>query len=113
MNKTVKRKWVKALRSGKFKQGANRLVWNDQYCCLGVLCEILGGKKVEGTDRTFSSFPREQGFLIDGYFCAGSLPQQTADRIKLSVRACRKLAELNDKRIMSFKDIADHVERYY
>lgn len=34
----VKRKWVTALRSGKYKQGRDFLHtrWNDTYCCLGV-----------------------------------------------------------------------------
>lgn len=40
MNKELKEKWIKALRSGKFKQGRSFLNANDKYCCLGVLCEI-------------------------------------------------------------------------
>lgn len=36
-----KEPWVAALRSGKYKQGFNRLVTRDgEYCCLGVKCEI-------------------------------------------------------------------------
>lgn len=39
------KKWVKALRSGQFKQGIGTLKqFNSdgqaQYCCLGVLCEL-------------------------------------------------------------------------
>ena len=39
------KKWVKALRSDKFKQGAGTLKqFNSkgqaQHCCLGVLCEL-------------------------------------------------------------------------
>lgn len=39
-------KWVKALRSGKYKQGNGSLIEEDEhgnkkYCCLGVLGEIL------------------------------------------------------------------------
>lgn len=40
MNKKVKAKWVKALKSGEFKQGKNTLKNNGKYCCLGVLCEL-------------------------------------------------------------------------
>jgi len=36
----VAQKWVKALRSGKYKQGRNRLRKKDRFCCLGVLCEL-------------------------------------------------------------------------
>lgn len=41
----VAKKWVKALRSGKYKQGTERLHariegLKDEFCCLGVLCDI-------------------------------------------------------------------------
>lgn len=37
---TTKEEWIAALRSGEFKQGKSRLVSNDGYCCLGVMCEV-------------------------------------------------------------------------
>lgn len=46
MNKDLQDKWVKALRSGKYEQGAERLCTqtdSDQeakFCCLGVLYDI-------------------------------------------------------------------------
>ena len=45
MKKSWADKWVKALRSGKYKQGRERLHKVDasnhhKYCCLGVLCEL-------------------------------------------------------------------------
>lgn len=45
MTKTLKRKWLKALRSGDYKMGRGRLRQTDEdgtvrHCCLGVLCEI-------------------------------------------------------------------------
>src|SRR5258708_7031143 len=41
MDPQVKQLWVEALRSGKYKQGQNRLADDlDHYCCLGVLCEV-------------------------------------------------------------------------
>lgn len=39
MNENAK-KWVAALRSGEFRQGKYQLCCGEQYCCLGVLCEI-------------------------------------------------------------------------
>lgn len=37
----VKKKWTEALRSGRFDQGAGQLRdLSDNYCCLGVLCQI-------------------------------------------------------------------------
>lgn len=45
MKQNIMKKWVKALRSGKFKQGTGTLKqYNSKrqvkYCCLGVLCEL-------------------------------------------------------------------------
>ena len=40
------RRWIKALRSGEYQQGTCHLRIPgepyDKYCCLGVLCEIIG-----------------------------------------------------------------------
>lgn len=39
-------KWMKALRSGKHKQGTGALQGYDEgYCCLGVACKVLIPKK--------------------------------------------------------------------
>jgi hypothetical protein len=45
MKQNIMKKWVKALRSGKYKQGESYLkaTWTKQgtkHCCLGVLCEL-------------------------------------------------------------------------
>ena len=34
------RKWIEALRSGEFEQGQGALRKGNQYCCLGVACEL-------------------------------------------------------------------------
>lgn len=39
LNKVAKA-WVKALRSGKYKQGKGALFENGRYCCLGVLARL-------------------------------------------------------------------------
>lgn len=40
MNQTLKRKWVKALLSGKYQQDTGALKCGRFYCCLGVLREV-------------------------------------------------------------------------
>jgi hypothetical protein len=40
----IKDKWIAALTNGEYKQGKGYLRLGDTYCCLGVLCEILGWK---------------------------------------------------------------------
>lgn len=56
MNKTIKSRWVKALRSGKYTQGTGYLKESQpdgtaNHCCLGVLCELYvdsaEGKRVK------------------------------------------------------------------
>lgn len=41
MKAAVKKAWVAALRSGKYKQGRGKLRTADnKFCCLGVLCNL-------------------------------------------------------------------------
>jgi hypothetical protein len=42
MDQLIAKKWVAALRSGKYKQGKGVLHDQDKntYCCLGVLCDL-------------------------------------------------------------------------
>ena len=45
MKKKVMEKWVKALRSGSYKQGRHALKYKTKagvvrHCCLGVLCDL-------------------------------------------------------------------------
>lgn len=48
MNKEVKAKWIEALNSGEFVQGRKWMKRNvdgqEQFCCLGVLCELYRGE---------------------------------------------------------------------
>jgi hypothetical protein len=43
-------KWIEALESGDYKRGQGRLVRSlesgpDEFCCLGVLCDVKSGLK--------------------------------------------------------------------
>ena len=40
MKEEIKDRWVEALRSGKYKQGKRALKQGENFCCLGVLCDI-------------------------------------------------------------------------
>lgn len=43
MKKSIAKKWIKALRSGKYEQGTKALCYEAdsiRYCCLGVLCDL-------------------------------------------------------------------------
>lgn len=47
MDKKLKTRWVKALLSGRYKQGTSYLYdeIHQEFCCLGVLCVVAGAKR--------------------------------------------------------------------
>lgn len=46
--------WLEALESGKYKQGiAGLRSEQDEYCCLGVGCEVAG---IQGKQRPFLKY---------------------------------------------------------
>jgi len=58
MNKKWKKKWVKALRSGDYEQCTGKLhKAGDGFCCLGVLCDIVGAGRWKKKDRD-SIYPK-------------------------------------------------------
>lgn len=40
-------KWLAALEGGAYRQGRSRLNWDNEFCCLGVGCEVFGLSKTE------------------------------------------------------------------
>ena len=60
MRKDIAKKWVRALRSGKYKQGECYLKqFNDrgetEHCCLGVLCELYNDSMRKNHKKTLST----------------------------------------------------------
>lgn len=132
----IKARWLKDLRSGKFKQGTGVLVTNygatkdgpnREFCCLGVLAtqwydpESKGaiGKLAYNTDITESGLrkiPKEVKVSL-----SASPPVQlkkAANRVNIGLdpeqtaTTERCLVELNDAGNKSFKQIANYIERY-
>lgn len=109
----LKKRWVEALRSGKYKQGRQYLRdQSDQYCCLGVLCDITEKGKwyeaVSVTDRRkpvyrYVPLGRTEGTIA-------YLPRDIQDKAGLTTSTETTLAKMNDKG-WSFKKIADWIER--
>ena len=133
MRKEVMKKWVKALRSGKFKQGTGTLKQfdskgNAQHCCLGVLCELYNDsmrkskkktlpEKVYDNDMDFphgycrfggkrDDLPKE---VMEWAGIDNSVGEFTTDNTIYSVYS---LADLNDTG-RKFKTIADIIEKNY
>lgn len=102
MNSRIKKLWLRALRSRKYKQGKGQLKLgrkDPRHCCLGVLCEIA---KAEGVIRTY-----------DGG--RGGLPEKVREWADLysGLPYARGLGlhTMNDSG-SSFKAIADRIEQY-
>jgi hypothetical protein len=84
MKKTVKKKWVEALRSGKYRQGRGYLRSTVRtsavdggggYCCLGVLCDIYRKETGKGKWRR-ASYGETYSFEADGGQRSDCFPPQ-------------------------------------
>lgn len=53
MNKDVIKKWIKALRSGDYKQCRGKLHIDDRFCVLGVLCDLHSREAGEEWKKDF------------------------------------------------------------
>ena len=57
MDQQIKAEWVAALRSGEYEQGVQLLRQGDQFCCLGVLCDLhRKAHQKEGENDTVNSW---------------------------------------------------------
>ena len=92
MNKSIKKLWIKALRSGKFKQTTGVLCDKTGYCCLGVLRSIM-----KPGDR--------QSYQGYGSLLTVAQRQQAGLRFD----TCDSLADKNDAGF-TFSQIADYIE---
>ena len=122
MNKDVKKKWVDALRSGRFKQGRSRLNYaNESYCCLGVLCEIAVSEGAtdparlkDGVGRSMtygwsSTVPPDDVLEWAGIDDEPVFPARD-DSMHNTWSAANKLIDLNDDQRAPFEVIADWIE---
>lgn len=108
MESTIKQKWVKALRSGKYKQGRGMLRNNDnEFCCLGVLCDLFDQSRWIKRENGYS-YKYGKG-LSKGY-ASSNLPEDIFKKIGLSWYQEDILINMNDNRRMSFDEIADWIE---
>lgn len=103
--KENRRKWVEALRSGKYEQGKGYLCRDGKYCCLGVLCEVMGlEKKMDSTD---------EGLVVFGHHLTAALDPHARATVglvsALGTHKSDSLSELNDSGL-TFAQIADIIE---
>lgn len=119
MNELVKKAWLNALRSGKYKQGQGKLKCDDAFCCLGVLCDLhrkqtggswvrtdINGTHYEEYDFSTEVLPESVSAWagLDSFDPVVPIPFDGAD--------FSTLVRCNDEAKMSFAKIADIIEEH-
>jgi len=95
----LRRRWVEALESGGYAQGLGYLRDGDgQFCCLGVLCDLVGEPWVYHDEMGWYSFDGRHGFP----------PPHVLEKVGISADVACELANMNDSG-SSFMEIADHI----
>jgi hypothetical protein len=119
MQRELLDKWVAALRGGKYQQGKLQLRDGDRFCCLGVLCEVMG------LERQDDGYVTPDGAYYEGmlrYARTHGPHKDLRDSLGLSVSIATNeytntpfdfyLMHLNDQDNKSFAQIADVIEEY-
>ena len=102
MKPELKKKWLEALKSGRYKQGQGMLRAEDKYCCLGVLCDLIDPKQwvVKG---------EQNWFFFDGD--RFSLSVQVQFDTGIQTEEMQTLVKMNDSYLAGFKEIARWIEK--
>lgn len=119
MNPEVKKLWIDALRSGKYKQGKSELRASpDHYCCLGVLCDLYVQLKPEGFPEGQWEEKANGGFVL--FKKSDFIPPQVLEWAQTQTRSgvfCTNqgldaLSSANDRGV-SFDGIAKLIEEHF
>jgi len=94
MDAKLKADWVAALRSGDYQQGRDCLLSDGAFCCLGVLCDVIGLVVIEDYDTVQGASTNCGYDFLDRYI--------SEDRRGV-------LIDKNDEGV-SFSEIADYIE---
>lgn len=103
LNKKLKHKWLKALRSGEYKQGKGHLkddFYGATFCCLGVLCEVSKLK------QDLNGYYQYKNSKSDT-----KLPRKFRQKIGMTVNTQSKLISMNDDEPKTFDEIAKYISR--
>lgn len=104
----ITRDWITALRSGKYEQGIGSLIdyhYPDgyehhsdgyEYCCLGVLCEILGFNLKEILKEGVEDLETTDVSRITGHPYATMICQEQFPIQIPNIELAEKIGEKND-----------------
>lgn len=108
MNRRVKKKWLKALRSGEYKQGKgflrrknpNTCEW--EHCIVGVLCDVSGIK--------WKLYNKNVSCITSsGTYDVSYLLPEMREKLEISLDDEEILNSMNDKG-KTFKQMARWIE---
>ena len=111
MKKNLKKLWIEALRSGKYKQGKYRLSTDkgNAFRCLGVFCDVYA--KNYPNDNLFHWDPVNGIATYEGVPSNLSLPRSFKRYIELDIGKENVLIDLNDDDNATFAQIANQIEK--
>lgn len=112
--KTLIKRWLAGLRSGKYKQAKGVLrSANNGFCCLGVVIDIADPSSwsEKPTAKCGKAYCSRHGNPISGDR-ATTLSFTFAKRLGLSPNCLGTLIDMNDNG-SRFKTIASYIERYF
>ncbi len=105
-------KWLEALKSGKYQHGRGLLCKINskgkmEYCCLGVLCEIMGVEKT--MDDHFIQYELHNASLPPGIAKQVGLRSEHGDIANPSIHG--DLTKVNDNSRYGFQPVIDIMEK--
>ena len=107
MNKEIKEKWIAALRSDEYKQGRGYLRKNEEFCAMGVLCDVVSPESWEQIGLGY--------YVEPGYYRMQlrtmSAPESVVSAAELHSADAQIIEQMNDDNKLSFENIADWIER--
>lgn len=128
MKKSIKTLWLKALRSKKYKQGRGALHrvttdGGDEFCCLGVLCDLYSKDQDISWTKVEYSNTRKIGsssnYLPPKVRKWAGLPDKSTSQdpcVRVDIRNSKcsgrsRISALNDTKGFSFKKLANRIEK--
>ena len=124
MKPELKARWIAALRSGKFKQGRNFLARNNEFCCLGVACEVFKDDIQLKVTETKDLDLRNHYKMYEGskyalptrlmeYLELSGSGAEFPSPIKVGIHKVASPIGLNDTLGFTFAQIADIIEEQF
>jgi len=115
----TKQDWIDALESGQYEQGKFALKNNNEFCCLGVLCDLFVKEGIGEWEEDVNTNDDVE-FIYEGVTFRGTIPSSIYTKFGLDtsigddtdtyVTLLNYLVTMNDVDGRSFKEIAEVIK---